>query len=59
MNIMELGAVGGLVGGIAVIASLIYVGLQVKQSYTFPAADRPVIPARVQRGYAPRGLPCL
>ena len=32
MNIMELGAVGELVGGIAVIGSLIYVGLQVRQS---------------------------
>jgi hypothetical protein len=29
MNIMELGAIGELVGGVAVIASLIYVGLQV------------------------------
>lgn len=32
MNIMELGAIGELVGGIAVIGSLIYVGLQVRQS---------------------------
>ena len=31
MNIMELGAIGELVGGLAVIASLIYVGLQVRQ----------------------------
>ena len=29
---MELGAIGELVGGVAVIASLIYVGLQVRQS---------------------------
>ncbi len=32
MNIMELGAIGELVGGVAVIASLIYVGLQVRQN---------------------------
>ena len=32
MNIMELGAIGELVGGVAVIGSLIYVGLQVRQS---------------------------
>ena len=31
MNIMELGAIGELVGGVAVIGSLIYVGLQVRQ----------------------------
>ncbi len=31
MDIMEIGAIGELVGGIAVIASLIYVGLQVRQ----------------------------
>lgn len=32
MNIMELGAIGELVGGVAVIASLIYVGLQVRRN---------------------------
>ena len=32
MDIMELGAVGELVGGVAVVASLIYVGLQVRQN---------------------------
>ncbi len=32
MDIMELGAIGELVGGVAVIGSLIYVGLQVRQS---------------------------
>ena len=31
MDIMELGAIGELVGGVAVIASLIYVGMQVRQ----------------------------
>ena len=34
MNLMELGAVGELVGGFAVIGSLIYLGLQVRQSNT-------------------------
>ncbi len=32
MDIMELGAIGEFVGGLAVIASLIFVGLQVRQS---------------------------
>ena len=32
MNIMELGAIGELVGGIAVIASLVYVGLQIRHN---------------------------
>ncbi len=31
MDIMELGAIGELVGGIAVIASLIYVAIQIRQ----------------------------
>ncbi len=31
MNTMELGAIGELMGGVAVIASLIYVGMQVRQ----------------------------
>ncbi len=31
MDIMELGAIGDLVGGVAVIASLVFVGLQVRQ----------------------------
>ena len=32
MNIMELGAIGELVGGAAVIATLVYLGLQVRHS---------------------------
>jgi hypothetical protein len=32
MNIMELGAIGELVGGVAVIASLIYVAIQIRQN---------------------------
>ncbi len=32
MDIMELGASGELVGGVAVIGSLVYVGLQVRQN---------------------------
>lgn len=32
MNVMELGAIGELVGGLAVIGSLIFVGLQVRQN---------------------------
>ncbi len=32
MDIMELGAVGELVGGVAVIASLVYVGIQLRNN---------------------------
>ena len=32
MDIMELGAIGELVGGVAVIATLIYLALQVRQN---------------------------
>ncbi len=39
MDIMELGAIGELVGGVAVIASLIYVGLQVRQTNRQSASD--------------------
>ena len=39
MGIMELGAIGELVGGVAVIVSLVYVGLQVKQSNKLAAAE--------------------
>ena len=31
MNIMELGAIGELVGGVAVIASLVFVGMQIRR----------------------------
>ena len=39
MDIMELGAIGELVGGVAVIASLLYVGLQVRQSNRMEMAE--------------------
>ena len=39
MGIMELGAIGELVGGVAVVASLIYVGLQVRQTNRQSASD--------------------
>jgi hypothetical protein len=32
MDVMELGAIGEMVGGVAVIASLVYVGFQLRQS---------------------------
>ncbi len=32
MNIRELGAIGGLVGGVAVIATLVYLAVQVRQN---------------------------
>ncbi len=39
MDILELGAIGELVGGVAVIGSLLYVGLQVRQS-NYQSAQR-------------------
>ncbi len=33
MNIMELGAIGELVGGVAVIGSLLYVGFQIRAAH--------------------------
>ncbi len=36
---MELGAIGELVGGVAVIASLLFVGLQLRQSNALSRAD--------------------
>ncbi len=39
MDIMALGAIGELVGGVAVIGSLIYVGLQVRQSNRLEKAE--------------------
>ncbi len=39
MDIIELGAIGELVGGVAVIASLLYVGLQVRQSNQINRAE--------------------
>ena len=32
MDIMELGAIGELVGGVAVVGPLLFVGFQVRQS---------------------------
>ncbi len=45
MNIMELGAIGELVGGVAVIATLIYLAMQIRQSTTVAqgAAERDLI----------------
>ena len=39
MDIMELGAIGEFVGGIVVIGSLIFVGLQVRQSNRLAQAE--------------------
>ncbi len=39
MDIMELGAIGEFVSGIAVIGSLLYVGLQVRQSNRLEKAE--------------------
>ncbi len=39
MDIMELGAIGELVGGLAVIGSLIFVGLQLRQNNRLTRAE--------------------
>ena len=39
MNVMELGAIGELVGGVAVIATLIYLAAQVRQNTKALAAS--------------------
>ena len=39
MDILELGAIGELVGGVAVVGSLIYVGFQVRQSNQLNPAE--------------------
>ena len=40
MDIMELGAIGELVGGVAVIATLIYLALQVRENTTALSSTR-------------------
>ncbi len=40
MDIMELGAIGELVGGVAVIASLLFVGIQVRHGNRLAQAER-------------------
>ncbi len=39
MNLVELGAVGELVGGVAVVATLVYLALQVRQSNSIEQAE--------------------
>ena len=39
MDIMELGAIGEMVGGVAVVASLIFVGLQIRANTRTMTAD--------------------
>lgn len=39
MDVMELGAIGELVGGVAVVGSLLYVGMQVRQSNRMEMAE--------------------
>jgi len=41
MNILELGVIGELVGGIAVVASLLFVGLQIRGNTRTSAAATP------------------
>ena len=39
MDIMELGAIGELVGGVAVIGSMLYIGFQIRQSTALARAS--------------------
>jgi hypothetical protein len=51
MDIMELGAIGELVGGVAVVASLVYVGLQIKQSNNLAGSAVEVENGRMMMDY--------
>ncbi len=55
MNIMELGAVGELVGGLAVIVSLTYVGLQLRQSNNLAKSTAEIELGRMYMDYARLG----
>jgi hypothetical protein len=55
MDMMELRAIGELVGGVAVIASLIYVGLQVRQSNNLAQGAAELEMGRMTMGYARLG----
>lgn len=52
---MELGAIGELVSGIAVIGSLIYVGLQVRQSNNLARGAAELDVGRLNMDYARLG----
>ena len=47
MNIMELGAIGELVGGAAVLATLVYLAMQVRQSTSQSEQNAVISAARV------------
>ena len=51
MDIMELGAIGELMGGVVVIGSLLYVGLQVRQSNALNRAESVRAFARDYNGF--------
>ena len=53
MDIMELGAIGELVGGVAVIASLLYVGRQLRQSAAATRGSTPCSPSAATARYSP------
>ena len=48
MDVFELGAIGELVGGIAVVGSLIYVGIQVRQNNRNLAANSAAVMASTE-----------
>ncbi len=55
MDVMESGAIGELAGGVAVIASLIYVGLQVRQSNNLAQGAAELEMGRMTMDYARLG----
>ena len=50
MDIMELGAVGELVGGVAVIATLVYLAAQIRQNTRAAMADAEIAASAAMRG---------
>ena len=60
MDIMELGAIGELIGGVAVIATLIYLARQIRQGTTATqgAAERELLEG-VQEAAFSRDIPRL
>ena len=55
MNIMELGAIGELVGGVAVIGSLIFVGLQIRHGNEQVQRGNAIERARTNRDVSREG----
>ncbi len=55
MDIMELGAIGELVGGVAVIASLVFVGMQIRHGNEQVQRGNAIERARANRDVSREG----